>query len=245
MKFYKSINLNSIKVLSFDLDNNIYDCQSVLCAAENWFSEYLTDRYNLMPFCNDYSFWAKIKKDLLLQEPRLEDDVTLLRAKSLVIAFESLKQPLKGGLEEAKDLVLEFIKKRSAGSVSIEVVQMLEKLKQKYRMISVSNGNLDPRILKIDHLFEYDLRPKMGVFKCKPHSDLFDECSRLANVPPCEILHIGDDPYTDVYGAVSAGFNCAWLYKGYTGISNDEKYLKVLPHVQLDNILELDSLLQK
>ena len=243
MKFYKSINLNCIKVLSFDLDNNIYDCQSVLSAAENWFSEYLTDKYNLMPFCKDYSFWAQIKKELLLQQPRLEDDVTLLRAKSLVIAFEYLKQPLKGGLEEAQSLVSEFIKKRSAGFVSAEVIQMLEKLKQKYRMISVSNGNLDARILKVDHLFEYDLRPKMGVFKCKPYLDLFNECSRITKVSPHEILHIGDDPYTDVYGAISAGFNCAWLYKGYTGISNDERHLKVLPHIQLDNILELDSLL--
>ncbi|MBQ2382282.1 MAG: HAD-IA family hydrolase [Succinivibrio sp.] len=243
MKFYKSINLNCIKVLSFDLDNNIYDCQSVLSSAENWFSEYLTDKYNLMPFCKDYSFWAQIKKELLLQQPRLEDDVTLLRAKSLVIAFEYLKQPLKGGLEEAQSLVSEFIKKRSAGFVSAEVIQMLEKLKQKYRMISVSNGNLDTRILKVDHLFEYDLRPKMGVFKCKPYLDLFNECSRITKVSPHEILHIGDDPYTDVYGALSAGFNCAWLYKGYTGISNDERHLKVLPHIQLDNILELDSLL--
>lgn len=243
MKFYKSINLNSIKVLSFDLDNTIYDCQSVLTSAENWFSEYLADRYNLMPFCKEYSFWAKIKKDLLFQHPRLEDDVTLLRAKSLVIAFDLLKQPLKGGLEEAQCLVEEFIKKRSAGSVSIEVIRMLEKLKQKYRMISVSNGNLDTKILKVDHLFEYDLRPKFGIFKCKPHLDLFNECSKIAKVSPHEILHIGDDPYTDVYGSICAGFNCAWLYKGYTGISNDEKHLKVLPHIQLDNILELDSLL--
>ena len=77
----------------------------------------------------------------------------------------------------------------------------------------------------------------------KHHLDLFKECSRITKVSPHEILHIGDDPYTDVYGAICAGFNCAWLYKGYTGISNDEKHLKVLPHIQLDNILELDSLL--
>ena len=58
-----------------------------------------------------------------------------------------------------------------------------------------------------------------------------------------EMLHIGDDPYTDVYGAVKSSIPCAWIYKGYTGISPDERHLKHLPEIVLDNVLELEALL--
>ncbi len=47
----------------------------------------------------------------------LEDDVTFLRAQSLVVAFKEIGIPLKGGLEEArKNLVKLFVKKRIRGS---------------------------------------------------------------------------------------------------------------------------------
>lgn len=45
MKFLKQINLSKIKVLSFDLDNTLYDCETVLRKAESWFTQYLCDTY--------------------------------------------------------------------------------------------------------------------------------------------------------------------------------------------------------
>ena len=88
MKFYKAIDLSKIKVLSFDLDNTLYDCQSVLTKAENWFTTYLCDKYGLGGECVSYDYWAKIKSRILHENMRLEDDVTLLRAVSLVEAFK-------------------------------------------------------------------------------------------------------------------------------------------------------------
>ncbi|MGN1280397.1 MAG: HAD family hydrolase [Succinivibrio sp.] len=242
MKFYKALSLSDIKVLSFDLDNTIYDCQSVLSAAENWFTQYLCDAFGLGGDYRSYSYWANIKSRVLHEDMSLENDVTLLRAKSLDVAFREIGIPLKGGLDEALSLVNEFIKRRSAGQVSEPVIKMLESLKEKFPLIAISNGNLDARILGISSLFERDFRPSRFELCRKPAPDLFIECAKFKNVKTHEILHIGDDPYTDVYGAVCAGCRCVWLKEGYTGISPDSSHLKVLPDIEIDSVLELKNL---
>lgn len=243
MKFYKQIDLSKIKVLSFDLDNTIYDCQTVLTRAENWFTTYLCERYGLGGKYLSYDYWAAVKSKVLHEDMSLEDDVTLLRAKSLVVAFKEIGIPLKGDLEEANALVKLFVQKRSDGVVADDVRSLMKELKDKYPLISVSNGNLDAKQLDVASYFETDLRPERFKFHRKPHADLFNESARFKNVAPSEILHIGDDPYTDVLGAVSAGCRCVWLRKGYTGISPDEKFLSVLPDIEIDDILELRQLL--
>lgn len=145
MKFYKNVDLSRIKVLSFDLDNTIYDCQSVLTAAENWLTAFLCEKFSLGGECLEYAFWAKIKSEILHQNRELANDVGYLRALSLVEAFNRLKLPLKGGIDEATEYVNEFVIHRSSGVVHDEVHELLKKLKAKYRLIAVSNGNLDPK----------------------------------------------------------------------------------------------------
>lgn len=243
MKFFKYVDLSKIKVLSFDLDNTIYDCQSVLTKAEDFFTSYLCQKYGLGGECSSYTFWAKIKSNLLKERPELENDVTMLRAVSLVEAFNLLKLPLKGGLEEAMDLVALFVKHRSAGFVAPQIFDMLYALKSKYSLVAVSNGNLDAIQLGVFDYFETDIRPNMDNLRCKPHEDMFLECVRFKNVRKDEILHIGDDPYTDVYGAAAVNIPCLWLYKGYTGISPDEHKIRLLPNIMINNILELKTLL--
>ncbi len=243
MKFFKHIDLSKIKVLSFDLDNTIYDCQSVLTRAEDWFTQYLCDTYGLGGACLKYDFWAQIKSEVLHNNPKLADDVTYLREVSLVEAFDRLKIPLKNGIDDARKLVELFVQHRSAGYVHPQIYDMLSQLKAKYPMIAVSNGNLNPEQIDVAKYFEADIRPSIDGLRRKPFSDMFIECAKFKNVKIDEILHIGDDPFTDVFGAVQAGCKCAWVYKGYTGISPDEKFLKVLPDILLDDVLELNNLL--
>lgn len=117
--------------------------------AENWFTTYLCDRYGLGGKYQSYDYWANVKSKVLHEDMSLEDDITLLRAQSLVVAFKEIGIPLKGGLEEAIDLVKLFVKKRSEGVVSGEVRTLMSDLKSKYPLISVSNGNLDAKQLEV------------------------------------------------------------------------------------------------
>ena len=136
-----------------------------------------------------------------------------------------------------------YIDKRSDGKVDKSVYNLLEKLRQKYPLISISNGNLNTDKLNLTEYFEYDLRPNLEGILCKPNSPIFEKAASLMHVRADQILHIGDDPYTDVYGAVLSHFKTVWYYKGYNGICPDERYLQALPDIQIDDIFELEPLL--
>jgi putative hydrolase of the HAD superfamily len=45
----------------------------------------------------------------------------------------------------------------------------------------------------------------------KPDARIFSELLRAAGVPAGEVMHIGDDPLTDVSGAARAGLQAVWL----------------------------------
>lgn len=238
MIFYRQV--LKPKVLSFDLDNTIYDCETVLRKAESNFAKYLCERYQFSdPKLQDYAFWAEIKSQCLQRERALANDVTALRAYSLIEAFSLLGRELSEA--EAFALVDDFIADRSKGDVSEKMKRYLKALKERYEICAISNGNVNTKILGVEDIFTVDFRPSLNSLNCKPHADLFLKCATFYRVKPEEILHIGDDPYTDVTGAVQAGCQSAWVYRGYTGISPDERYLKAVPSVSIKDVYELSS----
>lgn len=238
MIFYRQV--VKPKVLSFDLDNTIYDCETVLRKAEAWFAKYLYERYQLgNPKYAEYDFWAHIKNQCFEKNRSLANDVTALRAYSLIEAFKLLGKNIDK--QEAFALVAEFVKVRSKGYVSDKMVKYLRTLKQHYEVCAISNGNVDTKVLGVDDIFNVDFRPQLDSYNCKPHADLFYQCAQHYKVKNIEILHIGDDPYTDVMGAIYAGCQCAWVYRGYTGISPDERHLKAVPTISVSDVYELSS----
>lgn len=241
MKFYKA--LKPVKALSFDLDDTLYDNVPVISKAEEHFALMLTRRYGLPQKCEHNSFWKEIKDLALQREPQLRDDVTALRVQGLLDAFALLKQPLEGGRDEAYALIGEFIKIRSEISVPKSSFELLGDLRRKYTVAALSNGNSDLNVSGLASFFDYDFRPEIGGPRSKPCADLFLKYASLLGIEPSQILHVGDEPQTDINGAVKAGCQCAWLYRGYAGKSTDERVLFAIPTLVLDNLLELRGLL--
>lgn len=53
------------------------------------------------------------------------------------------------------------------------------------------------------------------VFGCKkPEAKIFLAAASCLGAPPKEVLFVGDNPYTDIWGAHHAGMKTAWLYRG-------------------------------
>lgn len=241
MRFYKG--LGKIRALSFDLDDTLYDNVPIINRAEDLLQRELERRYDLAGTQADAAFWKEQRVSALHDEPELEHDVTELRIRTLERGFEFLGRPLKGGRGEARALIDYFIWVRSQIAVPDTSTGLLADLRQRYQVAAVSNGNSDIAQDGLKPYFSYDLRPTLHRFKSKPAPDLFHEYARLLNIPPCEILHVGDDPVTDVQGAVEAGCQCAWLRGGYAGKCDLEPNLTVLPHVELSSLEELRTLL--
>ncbi len=67
---------------------------------------------------------------------------------------------------------------------------------------------------------------------------MFDKTCLALQIAPEQLLHVGDCGSNDVYGAISAGCQSAWLNQYQVG-----KPLKVLPTLELENIEQLADIL--
>lgn len=234
MRFFKHV--SPFKVISFDLDDTLYDNTEVIYRAEVEFSRFLQKKYSLPDYA-DYSFWAQCKSRVLTTDRDFDDDVTLLRAYGIMAGMYNLGHEIE--LEEALELVDTFVKIRSDIKISDEVMSLLKDLKQHYELVAMSNGNVSLEHLGLDGIFSMNVRPCYKKLKRKPHADMFNHLSESLNVPLREIMHVGDEPYSDVKGAVLANCQCAFLDRGYAKKLKGLESISNLPNVVLDNIFEL------
>ena len=95
-------------------------------------------------------------------------------------------------------------------------IEMLERLKGKYRLGLLSNFTHAPAALKIiDHM---GLSPFFDVVLIsgqigyrKPHPSVFRRLIESLGVDGGEVLYVGDDPEADINGALRAGLQPVWF----------------------------------
>lgn len=238
MKFYRCP--GPVKVVSFDLDDTLYDNAPVIGAAEVWFANLLTDRYQLPALCREVSFWKEEKLKTQERQPELANDVTLLRAQALVDTFLHLHCPLKGGLDEGLALTAEFVVQRSKIKVPQSSLELIAYLRKFVPVAAVSNGNVNLQGSGLDGAFDFELRPSVQEgCRRKPYPDLYLKLAAKYQVSPGEILHVGDECGTDLLGACRAGAQAAWLKGGIAGRCATALLPGCLPMVELDDLQEL------
>ena len=79
-------------------------------------------------------------------------------------------------------------------------------------MVGISNGNSDINKTQtgLDKLLEFSWSAAQAG-KEKPHPKIFNDIMEKTGVNPHNIMHIGDDPLSDIQGAHNAGITSVWL----------------------------------
>ena len=91
-----------------------------------------------------------------------------------------------------------------------DVAPVLDQLKQQYRLAAVTNGNASIEKTAVSHWFEFAVTAA-EVGQQKPHPLFFETVLERAGVPAAEVIHIGDDPHRDIFGACRAGMHTVWV----------------------------------
>jgi HAD superfamily hydrolase (TIGR01549 family) len=91
-----------------------------------------------------------------------------------------------------------------------DVLPTLGKLKEKYILGLVSNGNSYPQRCGLDNMFRFVVFSQDWGVK-KPDPRIFQIALREAGCSKEELLHVGDSYEDDVQGALNAGVRCIWL----------------------------------
>jgi len=246
MKFYRR--LTEIKAISFDLDDTLYSNKPVMQVIGEKMIAYfshlpilqksMSDQHKLL----DAHFWSHFCHQALLKEPDLAHDVVKVRLVSYQLGFMSLGLADDIAQEQAQAALNYFIELRSDFTVPEQSKKFLANLSEKYPLIAISNGNVDTKALGLSQYFQHIYHAGWQVdgrlLKQKPASDMFTvACQQLA-IKPSELLHVGDCGRADIQGALRAGCQAAWLSCYDVG-----QPITVLPHIELNKLIQLERLL--
>jgi FMN hydrolase / 5-amino-6-(5-phospho-D-ribitylamino)uracil phosphatase len=193
-------------VLSFDLDDTLWAVEPVMLAAESdmlsWLREHHADIMNL----HDGESVRAMRMRVAERFPERSHDMTFLRQRALQEMFADKD---RSGVQAAAAFEV-FYAARNRVTLYEEVEASLTRLRRRYRLFALSNGNADLKRCGIAHLFEGHVTA-ITAGAAKPDARIFAQLTREAGIEASQVLHIGDDPYADVIGAMQAGMQAAWL----------------------------------
>lgn len=234
MKVY--IRPQAIQAISFDLDDTLYDNRPVITQAESALQIFLHEQY---PRAAKWQFadWRRLKLALFSESPGLRHDTTLARLAMLSRGLQELGYDAKVAKKGAEAGLAHFVKYRSNFKVSAEVVELLIALKAQYRLIGITNGNVDHQRIGLAGLFEFVQHPGHG-YKQKPSTQMFTLAAEKLGLPLTNILHVGDSASSDVDGARRAGCQSVWLNPSF-GVAEKSTANKLLPHLEISSLQQL------
>lgn len=201
--------MNGISALTIDLDDTLWDLLPVILAAEKRVADWLANHFPRIPetFSRDDAMQLRIAVEKEFPERR--HDLRFLR-KSVMARMANACGYGNDVAEDAYDV---FEVARNEVEFFPDVLPALQQLRDHFQLVAVTNGNADLQRIGIAHLF-HGVVTAVDAGAPKPQQAIFKLASQRAGVSPDNILHIGDDPKTDVEGARNAGFRTAWMNRG-------------------------------
>lgn len=201
------IPFEAIRAISFDLDDTLWECQPVIQQAEKKLYRWL--QQNAPRISDVYSSEQMRQRRIQLaqQQPALQHDLSELRRVSLRQHADEAGYAQEPLVSEAFEV---FIAARNEVMLFEDVLPVLERLRQHYPLVALTNGNADIKRIGIDYLFQYSVSAE-EVMLGKPDPEMFELACQRLGILPAELLHVGDDPLRDVWGAQQAGVQAVWI----------------------------------
>jgi HAD superfamily hydrolase (TIGR01549 family) len=195
------------RVISLDLDDTLWPVGPVIAGAETALLAWLRLHHPRAAHGHDVDTMRALRSAVAARHPAQSHDLTFLRRRALLDQFTAAGV---GAIEPVDDAMEVFFVARNRVQFYADVLPALTRLRAKYRLFAISNGNADLERCGIEDLFDGHITAA-GAGAAKPDARIFAQLVRAAGVAPLEVLHIGDDPLADVVGAMRAGLDAVWL----------------------------------
>ncbi len=234
LRFYR--NLPTIKAMTFDLDDTLYDNHPVICDLEQKTAQWLHTHHPVsqsMP----YSQWQTLKIRLAQQTPFLQSDVSEWRYQQIRQGLMALGYDDPKASQAAKSAMEQVLIWRHQIDVPELTHQVMSKLKQQMPLIAITNGNVNPNKIGLGDYFDLVLNAGPDGW-AKPHGQMFTTALSHLGLPPENVLHVGDNLISDVAGAKYAGMSACWINDFGKSLFTEEE-AKVLPDVEISSVEDL------
>ena len=203
---------HKVRAVAFDLDNTLWDVEPVIARAEQRWLEWLTEHCPRIPERLSLDDMRAARMALAAREPHNSHDFTYLRIASLAQHARECGYD-ESIAQEAFDI---FIAARNELELFDDVRPGLQRLRARYALASLSNGNADVARIGLADFFTVSLNAR-GIGAAKPDRRCFERLVAELRVEPHEVMYVGDDPLLDIEAARAVGLSAAWMNRtGYS-----------------------------
>lgn len=230
---------DSIKAISFDMDDTLYDNRAIMPLAEQAFIGYLQSLPHLSNLTSQQ--FSLAKAHVVENEPQIHHNVELWRKKTtayLLTQAGLAVSVIPSCVESAMEVFLEYRHKVNVPEITH---QILNYLANKFPLITISNGNADLDRLGLKCYFQFSLRAGADGL-AKPSPALFNLAAKQLGLQTSSILHVGDNLYTDIFGAVQSGMRACWLNASGHRLDKHPA-IQAMPYVEISDLAEIKTLL--
>jgi len=198
--------LKNIRGVSFDLDDTLWDCAPAILHAEESLYRWLEQYYPQVIAQRSREAMRELRGNMYRTHPHLVTDVTMMRKALLHLLFDQHQN--KEQLVEQAFTV--FYNARSEVVLYKGAHELLAALQKNYKVAAITNGNADLKLIGLADYF-FDIQGASLTNPPKPEPDMFKACCVNLGIAAHELLHVGDNPQTDVVGGHNAGAKTVWF----------------------------------
>ncbi len=229
--------MSAISLLTLDLDNTLWDVESIIVKADADMYIWLDQHYPAWRALGLSGFQA-IRQQVLTERSDIAHDLTALRLtmlEQLLLATGYDNERAKHGAAEAFEV---FYAGRNRVVLFDGVADTLTHLAERFPLYALSNGNADLHRTGIAPWFKGHFSAA-NVGHAKPHPRMFEHALAQAGVSPAQAVHIGDHPAQDVAAAQAVGLRSVWV-----NLTNADWPLSRRPDAEIRHFSELPAALE-
>ena len=200
-----------IKLITFDLDDTLWDNMPIITRAEIDTRKYIEERVGKIEW-GDLNDFLNLREELIKEDPSIAWDISKLRKeifrkKLAYVKPQSLRDKI---VEEAFTI---FINKRHEIQLFDGVENALSELSNKYILGVLTNGNADVYRFDFGKYFKFSIS-SLEAKNSKPNRAHFDKAlEEVESIAFDEIIHIGDHQINDILFASKLGIESLWFNK--------------------------------
>jgi HAD superfamily hydrolase (TIGR01509 family) len=223
-----------IALITLDLDDTLWPCDSVIRTAEEALYEFLQRQASRLAEAHDINSMRDHRLALMTDHPEIAHDVTAVRQSSLCFLLEEFDYPQA----LAQEAMAVFLEVRNRVNPFPDVQRTLTQLMRDYCVVSVTNGNANVQLTPLAGHFHFSLSAA-DVGAAKPAPDIFHQALDHSAVAAHRALHVGDDPELDILAAQRVGMHTVWMNRNASMWPEDLPP----PDANVENMHELIALL--
>lgn len=197
-------------VITFDLDNTLWDVGDVIRRAERQMRAWLDVQAPEYSQRIDQAAILELRTQLVAVDPKLRHDLSALREEILFQALSQCGYKPARARSLATTAFQKFFEARHDVVYFAGALEVLEELAGNYRLGALTNGNADVGKLGLDRYFSFAYSAA-DVGASKPAPAMFEAALEHCGAQPHDGIHIGDHLIDDIQGAAAVGMHTIWV----------------------------------